>query len=90
MLFSKKDEFKIWILLMLLLNGLTHPMIWFLVPNWWNHYWLKLIISEIFVFSAELILCNQIKNKLKLNIKNQNLKIILANTISLLGTFYFK
>jgi len=84
---SKRSEWSRWVKVALITNLLTHPLIWFCLPNLWKDFWSKLIISEVIVFTTEILLGIYLLKSFTLDKKAIITRISLANLFSLAFTF---
>jgi len=84
--FLIKKPFKEKIFFLVLINSITLPLLWILLPLFFDYYLIAFIILEFVVFLAEAFL---IKFLLKLSLKNSLAVSALMNLLSAAIGFFF-
>jgi hypothetical protein len=74
-------------LVVLLLNGVTHPILWVVVGQQFDHYWSSLLVGEVAVFAVETGLGLILFSKLGVPKARAVLVVLAANLLSFSFTF---
>lgn len=73
--------------IVLILNVITHPLLWLLLSNAYQHYWLYLLLGECLVFMTEIYLGMILLREMNFPKKQIAVAIISANLTTLMLTF---